>query len=293
MQLETLLTRRQVMLALAALPLVRIAGAAEDIDSKRTGGPYVPTPQVVVDEMLRIGSVGPNDFVVDLGSGDGVIVLTAATRLNARGFGVDIDPELVKRSNAEAQKRGIADRAAFYVQDVFKADIGKATVVTLYLLPNMMLDLRSKIYTELKPGTRVVSHDYHFGDWRSDDQYTWDVPEKEKINGVPRATVYLWIVPAKIAGRWQLNVSAPSEEKYELTLRQNYQDIDGAVNGAAGKGIKLTQSRLAGNDLSFAFPAGGDRHLFKGRIAGDAMEGTVQLAGGKGAGKWTATRVKA
>src|SRR5882672_7913920 len=293
MQLETLLTGRQVMLALAALPLVRIAGAAEDIDSKRTGGPYVPTPQVVVDEMLRIGSVGPNDFVVDLGSGDGVIVLTAATRLNARGFGVDIDPELVKRSNAEAQKRGIADRAAFYVQDVFKADIGKATVVTLYLLPNMMLDLRSKIYTELKPGTRAVSHDYHFGDWRSDDQYTWDVPEKEKINGVPRATVYLWIVPAKIAGRWQLNVSAPSEEKYELTLRQNYQDIDGAVNGAAGKGIKLTQSRLAGNDLSFAFPAGGDRHLFKGRIAGDAMEGTVQLAGGKGAGKWTATRVKA
>jgi hypothetical protein len=286
------LSRRRVLLALATLPLARIASAAEDIDSKRTGGPYVPTPQDVVDEMLRIGSVGPDDFVVDLGSGDGVIVLTAATRLKARGFGVDIDPELVKRSNAEAKNRGVADRAAFYVQDVFKADIGKATVVTLYLLPNMMLDLRSKIYTELRPGTRVVSHDYHFGDWRSDDQYTWDVPEKEKINGVPRATVYLWIIPAKIAGRWQLNVATPAEEKYELTLRQNFQDIDGAVAGAAGKGIKLTQSRLAGNDISFAFPAGGDRHLFKGRIAGDAMEGVVQLAGGKGAAKWSALRLK-
>ena len=118
------------------------AGAAEDVEAKRTGGPYVPTPQVVVDEMLRIGKVGPNDFVIDLGSGDGVIVLTAAQKLKARGFGVDIDPELVKLSNNEAKKRGIADRASFQVQDVFKADISKATVVTLYLLPGMMMNLR-------------------------------------------------------------------------------------------------------------------------------------------------------
>ena len=135
-------------------------------------------------------------------------MLTAAQRLKARGFGVDIDPELVKLSNNEAKKRGVADRASFQVQDVFKADISKATVVTLYLLPGMMMNLRSKIFNELKPGTRVVSHDYHFDDWRADDQYTWDVPEKEKINGVPRATVYLWIIPAKIAGRWQVRVPA-------------------------------------------------------------------------------------
>jgi hypothetical protein len=152
--------RRRILLALAALPLVRGAGAAEDVDAKRTGGPYVPTPQVVVDEMLRIGKVGPDDFVVDLGSGDGIIVLTAATRLKARGYGVDIDPELVKLANGEAKKRGVADRAAFYVQDVFKADISRATVVTLYLLPGMMVSLRPKILAELRPGTRVVSHDY-------------------------------------------------------------------------------------------------------------------------------------
>ncbi len=285
--------RRRVVFALGVLPVARLVGAAEDIDSKRTGGPYVPTPQVVVDEMLRMGRVGPNDFVVDLGSGDGVIVLTAAQKHKARGFGVDIDPELVKLSNAEATKRGVADRASFHVQDVFKADIGRATVVTLYLLPNMMLDLRPKILGELKPGTRVVSHDYHFGDWPADDQYTWDVPEKEKVNGVPRATVYLWIIPARVAGRWQLRLADPAGERYDLTLKQNFQNLEGTVTGNGIKGVKLTQSRLSGEEIAFAFPAGGERHLFKGRIAGDTMEGTVQLAGGKGTAKWTASRIKA
>ena len=292
MQVEFSLVRRRVLLALGALPVAQLALAQDaDIEHKRTGGPYVPTPQVVVDEMLRIGKVGPGDFVVDLGSGDGVIVLTAATRHKARGFGVDIDPELVAQSNNEAKKRGIADRASFHVQDVFKADIGKATVVTLYLLPNMMLDLRPKLLAELRPGTRVVSHDYHFGEWSPDDQYTWDVPEKEKVNGVPRATVYLWTVPARIQGRWQLALSAPANEKYELTLRQTFQNLNGTVAGG-GKTVKLTQSRLSGAEISFAFPAGDDRHLFKGRIAGDVMEGTVELARSKGPAKWTASRIK-
>jgi SAM-dependent methyltransferase len=285
--------RRRALLALGALPLARIAAAAEDIDSKRTGGPYVPTPQVVVDEMLRIGKVGANDFVVDLGSGDGVIVLTAATLLKARGFGVDIDPELVRLANGEANRRGIGDRAAFYVQDVFKTDIGKASVVTLYLLPSMMLQLQKKIFQELRPGTRVVSHDYRFSDeWTPEDYYTWDVPEKEKVNGVPRATVYLWIVPAKVAGRWQVAVAAPAGESYELALRQVYSSIDGAVTVGAGTGVKLTQSGLSGNVITFAFPANGGRHVFRGQVSGDAMEGTVQLAGGKGPAKWSAVRLK-
>ena len=284
--------RRRIVLGLGALAIARVASGASDVDEKRTGGPYVPTPQVVVDEMLKIGRVGPGDFVVDLGSGDGVIVLTAATRLKASGFGVDIDPELVKLSNSEAKKRGVADRAAFYVQDVFKADISKATVVTLYLLPGMMINLRPKILNELKPGTRVVSHDYHFDDWSADDQFTWDVPEKEKINGVPRATVYLWIIPARVTGKWQLSLITPAAEKLELTLKQQYQNIDGTVSGAGKKDLKLTQSRLEGNNITFAFPNGSDRHLFRGRISGDAMEGTVQLAGGKGTAKWTATRDK-
>ena len=273
-----------------ALALLAPAAGAQD---GRGDVVYVPTPQIVVDEMLRMARVGSEDFVVDLGSGDGIIVLTAAQRLKARGFGVDIDPELVALANGEAKTRGVADRAAFHVMDVFKADISKATVVTLYLLPGMMTDLRSKIFGDLRPGTRVVSHDYHFGDdWRPDDQYTWDVPEKEKVNGVPRATIYLWIIPAKVAGRWQLRLSAPAAEQYDLTLKQSYQSLEGTVARGGAKGVRLSQSRLQGEDISFAFPTGGDRHRFKGRISGNTMEGTVELAGGKGTAKWTATRVK-
>ena len=279
--------RRRVLLALGALSLsvARLAGAQQDVEEKRTGGPYVPTPQVVVDEMLRIGRVGPNDFVIDLGSGDGVIVLTAAQKLKARGFGVDIDPELVSRSNAEAKKRGISDRAEFHVQDVFKTDVSKATVVTLYLLPGMMLNLRPKLFNELKPGTRIVSHDYHFDDWASDEQRTWDVPEKEKINGVPRATVYVWIVPAKIAGRWQLKTD--TGEQFELALRQQFQTF----SGVDARGGKLTNTLLRGDEIAFALPVPVNRQ-FKGRVTGDSMTGVVELGGGKTAG-WTATRSKA
>ncbi|MCC7483587.1 MAG: methyltransferase domain-containing protein [Burkholderiales bacterium] len=280
--------RRRVLGALAALPVARLAAAA-DIDAKRTGGPYVPTPQVVVDEMLRLGRVGPEDFVIDLGSGDGVIVLTAAQKLKARGMGVEIDPELVLLANNEAKRRGIADRAVFQVQDVFKADLGKATVVTLYLLPGMMMNLRPKIYSELRPGARVVSHDYHFDDWQPDDQYTWDVPEKEAINGVPRATVYLWIVPAKVAGRWQVKVTGSgAAEEYELTLRQRFQELDGTDS----RGARVIAARLRGGDIMFSLPGSGGRNIYRGRVTGDAMEGAVERAGGKGTARFSATRVK-
>jgi phospholipid N-methyltransferase len=292
MRTKILIGRRRGLLALGALPLARLA-AAVDIEQQRTGGPYVPTPQVVVDEMLRMAKVGADDFVIDLGSGDGIIVLTAAQRHKARGFGVDIDPELVKLSNSEAKKRGIADRAAFHVMDVHKTDLSKASVLTLYLLPGMMIDLRQKIFSELKPGTRVVSHDYSFGDeWLPDEQYTWDVPEKEKVNGVPRATVYLWIIPAKVSGRWRLDLAAPASSQYDLTLKQRFQSLEGTVTGSGAKSLRLTHSRLAGEDITFAFPVTGDYHLFKGKVSGGKMEGGVQLAGGKGVAKWTATRLK-
>jgi len=284
--------RRRALIALGALPFARLAAAA-DIEEKRTGGPYVPTPQIVVDEMLRMGKVGADDFVIDLGSGDGIIVLTAAQKHKARGFGVDIDPELVKLSNGEAKKRGIADRAAFHVMDVHKADISKATVVTLYLLPGMMIDLRPKILGELQPGTRVVSHDYSFGDWQPDDQLTWDVPEKEKVNGVGRATVYLWIIPAKVAGRWRLNLVAPAPGQYELTLKQSFQNLEGVATGGGAKGVRLSHSLLRGADITFALPAGADHHLFKGKVEGDTMAGGVQLAGGKGVVRWNALRTQA
>lgn len=273
-----------------AVLVLSAAGLAPAAELERTGGPYVPTPQVVVDQMLRMAGVGPNDFVIDLGSGDGVIVLTAARQFKARGFGVDIDPELVKLSNNEAKRLGLADRAAFQVQDVFKADLSRATVLTLYLLPSMMTNLQAKVYNELKPGTRVVSHDYHFGDWPADDNVTFDVPEKEKVNGVPRATIYLWIVPARIAGKWELRIEGAAGGKYDVELRQKFQTFDGTAV-AGGRSTKLELPELRGEAIRFALTAGPGRHVFAGRVSGNTMQGTVELATGKGTARWTASRI--
>ena len=277
--LPTLLT------AFAAAAWLCAGHAAENL---QTGGPYVPTPRVVVDQMLRFANVGAKDFVIDLGSGDGVIVLTAAKELNASGMGVDIDADLVKLSNNTAQKLGIAERVSFVQLDVFKADLSKASVLTLYLLPAMMLDLRSKIFNELNPGARIVSHDYHFGSqWTPDDQISFEVPEKESVTGIPKATIYLWHVPARIAGTWQIKTSAG--ENYELTLKQRFQNVEGSVT-AAGKMLRPQQLALRGTEFSFALPDGKGDARFSGRVKGDAMEGTVELPGAKPAARWSALR---
>jgi len=270
----------------AAWMLLAGATAAAQNEPERTGGPYVPTPQVVVDQMLRVANVGASDYVMDLGSGDGVIVLTAAQQYKARGMGVDIDPALVKFANQEAARLGIADRATFQVMDVYKADLSRASVVTLYLLPEMMINLRPKIYLELKPGTRVVSHDYHFDDWRPDDSVTFDVPEKEKINGTPRATVYLWIIPARIGGRWTVQVEGG--ERYDVTWRQSYQSVEATAQSAGGT-LTVQDAVLRGEQLEFALTSRGARQRFTGRVNGDAMQGTVDLGRGKTA-RWTAGR---
>jgi hypothetical protein len=261
---------------------------AQDIDKLKTGGPYVPTPQVVVDQMLKLGAVNEKDYVIDLGSGDGIIVLTAARSFKAGGMGIDIDPDLVRQSNASAQKSGVADRVKFVQMDVFKADLSKASVLTLYLLPGMMMNLRSKIFSELNPGVRVISHDYHFGDWSPDDSVGFDVPEKEMVTGVPRATVYKWIVPAKVAGKWEIKVAGG--ETYELNLKQRFQNITESTAGANGRFIRPQGVKLSGKEISFVLPDGKNISRFSGRVNGEAMEGMVDLPGGKGMVKWTAVR---
>lgn len=270
-------------LMLAAAFCIPAHGAEENL---KTGGPYVPTPQVVVDAMLRMASVNEKDFVIDLGSGDGVIVLTAARYYKASGIGVDIDSDLVRQSNASAQKFGVAERARFLQQDVFKTDLGKASVLTLYLLPAMMINLRAKIFNELPPGARIVSHDYHLGDWSPDDSLSFDVPEKESVTGVPRATVMLWYVPARAAGTWEVKTAAG--EIYQLALKQKFQVLDGTAS-AAGKQVKAQSLSLRGNDIGFALADLKGTARFSGRIDGEAMEGTVELPGAKPQ-RWTAMR---
>ncbi len=276
--------------ALACLLTVFALSATHAADDYKSGGPFVPTPQVVVDQMLFMVNIKSSDYVVDLGSGDGIIVLTATRLFKASGMGVDIDPALVKLSNDAARKFGVADRARFLQQDVFKADLSKASVVTLYLLPVMMLSLREKIFNELKPGARVVSHDYHFGEWSPDNQMSFDVPEKEAVNGVPKATIYLWTVPAKIAGTWQIKVAGG--DTYGLTLRQRFQSVEGTVT-AAGRPVRSPQFELRGNEFSFALADGKGKVHFSGQVKDNTMDGVVELPGAKAPARWSAIRTAA
>src|SRR5881398_2204706 len=168
-------------MAIAAVFALSSASAA-DLKPTKDAGPYVPSPQSVVSDMLRYADVGANDFLIDLGSGDGRIVLTAAKVFGARGFGVDIKEELAKRANEAAQQEGLADRVKFVKQDLFKTDISLATVVTMYLLPDTVNLLKEKLLTELRPGTRIVSHDYPLTGWMADNLWQMDLEEKVKIS---------------------------------------------------------------------------------------------------------------
>jgi hypothetical protein len=254
-------------------------------------GPYVPTPQTIVDQMLSMANVGSNDFVIDLGSGDGRLVRQAAKRFGARGFGVDIDADLVRLSNAEAAKDGVGTRALFYQKDLFDTDIREASVLTLYLLPVAVQKLRSKILTELKPGARVVSHDYYMEDWRPDNQVTFDVPEKVDITGTPQTTVYLWIVPASVAGRWQVRIGG--REPLEIVLKQEFQHVSGTAT-IDGRTARLRYASLRGDELSFGVAVAGKGndafHQFAGRVNGDKVEGAVDLAGAAKGVRFTGQR---
>ena len=257
---------------------------------------YVPTPQIVVEEMLRMAKVGPKDFVIDVGSGDGRMVITAAKKFGARGFGVDLDPVLLKQSNENAQREGVADRARFIEQNLFEADLSQATVITSYLLPEMNEKLRPKILS-LRPGTRVVAHDYHMGEWHPDGHQSLDVPGKT-VGQPGKSHIYLWIVPAKIAGHWQSQLATGTQPaNWEFDFEQRFQMFDGvAKNG--GQEIKLRVPNLEGDQLSFQFfTKPGDnstRHEFKGTVKGELIDGTLRLGAGAAQKQvpWSAKLVK-
>jgi SAM-dependent methyltransferase len=176
--------------------LAALAGPAAAQDEV----PFVTTPDAVTLAMLQLAGVGPADRLVDLGSGDGRIVITAARRFGARGLGVEIVPDLVALSRANARAAGVADRAEFRAQDLFTLDLSPFSVVTMYLLPQVNLQLRDRLLA-LKPGTRIVSHDWDLGDWRPDRSVVVDAPDKP-IGRDKTSTVHLWVVPARLAGWW-------------------------------------------------------------------------------------------
>ncbi len=257
--------------------------------------PYVQTPQNVVDRMLQIANVGPGDYVIDLGSGDGRMIITAASKYGARGFGVDLDRRLVELSNRLAARAGIADRAVFYTRDLYETDLTLASVITIYLLPEVNLMVRPKLLATLKPGTRIVSHDYDMGEWPPDQQLVMDAPDKS-VGRDKISKVFFWVVPANAAGkwRWQLPQRGKSAD-FELTLMQNFQRVAGSV-AAGGKVWPLENARLRGDELSFSThdKAEGIRYEFAGRLNGNALTGTVRVAGPTSQRQleWDATRTQ-
>lgn len=233
---------------------------------------WVPSPQALVDRMLDMAKLSPSDVHYDLGSGDGRTVITAAKR-GTRAYGIEYNPDMVELAKRNAQKEGMADKATFTRGDIFMPESQKAytqaTVITLFLLPDLNVKLRP-ILLDMKPGTRVVSNSFTMGDWKSD----------ESINAgdgcTSWCTAYLWIIPAKVEGTWKLASG-------ELTLKQEYQMLSGTLKNGNVSAI-LSDAKMLGDQISFT--AGGRQ--YSGRVNGSTMEGSIK--GGSGTGSWSAAR---
>ena len=255
--------------------------------------PYVPTPQIVVDEMLKLASVTAKDVVIDLGSGDGRMIITAARNFKANGLGVDIDAKLVELSSKQAKADGVAERVKFIEQDMFKTDISKATVVTLYVLPDFMEKLRPKLLAELKPGSRIVAHDYYMSDWFPDRQLSLTVPEKVKANGTDKAYLYLWVVPAVIGGEWLLELDPGGKRRLliVLAINQQYQMLNVSAEGALGE-MKIDKPVLRGEEIIFNLTIGALPYQFTGKVSGGVMEGTAVTPGNRDLIPWRAGKLQ-
>lgn len=259
---------------------------------------FVPTPQEVVLEMLKTAKVTPNDLVYDLGCGDGRIVITAAKVFGARGVGVDIDPVRIKQSNENARKAGVADRVKFIEGDLFAVNLSEATVVTLYLTPELNLQVQPKLFRELKPGTRILSHDFDMGNWKPDHtglirNVGYHYPDLSYVRDAP---YYYWVIPANVAGtwRWSLPVEG-ADRQYTLRLDQKFQEVSGLVD-VKGEEANIDGARLIGDQLSFTLRRQIDRQEvgihFSGRVSGNTIKGSAVVQGGPFAGQydWRAKR---
>src|SRR5438067_6202291 len=235
---------------------------------------WVPTPEEVVERMLTMAQVGPNDFVTDLGSGDGRTVIMAAKKFGARALGVEYNPDMVKLSQDNAQKAGVSERAQFRRADIFATDFSQATVITLYLLPALNMKLRPAILA-MKPGTRVASLSFTMEDWEADEVSTMD-----------GRRAYFWIVPANVMGTWSLDAGG---QKTEISLEQTFQKINGTVSLGSAQG-GLREARLRGPHISFAYvDQAGSRRDFSGEVNGRQMQGSFRDDKGQ-EGHWSASK---
>jgi len=238
----------------------------------------------VVEEMLKLANVTKEDIVYDLGCGDGRIVIMAAKKFGARGVGIDIDAGLIEKCKESAKAEGVADKVRFIAEDAMKSNISDATVVTLYVLPNAMLKLRPKLLRELKPGVRIVSHNYSMGDWEAD--------KVVHVNVDYQRTLYYWVVPAGVAGvwRWKTQLNGKTVECV-MRLKQEFQKVSGVLE-VDGSECKVTDIKLLGNEISLSAvaPIGGKevKLSFSGIVSNDTIKGTQVVDGVKS--NWNASR---
>lgn len=230
---------------------------------------WVPTPKSLVEKMLKMAAVKPTDIVFDLGSGDGITVITAAKQFGVHATGIEYNPDMVELARRNAQREGVSDKAEFIRGDIFATDFSKATVLTMYLLPYLNLKLRPTILN-MKPGTRVVSHAFTMDDWAPD-----------QTDSTEGRTAYLWIVPAKVEGKW--NIGNGSVE-----FKQKFQDIHGTYTNADGMTWRLTNTSLRGDQISFSAGTA----TYTGRVSGPVMQGSMRPRPDAQGASWSANLVK-
>jgi precorrin-6B methylase 2 len=267
MKTNNFLNRSFIVISLSILSVTLFAQPEEGTEGKNV--PYITTPQELVDKMLELAKITREDFLVDLGSGDGRTVITAAKH-GTRAIGVEYNPDLVKLSIKNAEKEGVSGLTQFVEADFFEYDFSKATVVTMFLLPEINMRLRPKLL-EMKPGTRIVTNTFTMQDWHYDD-VAKSGNESNRWN-----TAYLWIVPAKVSGKWALSQGG------ELTFIQEFQMLEGYMV-AGNKKLTITEGRLRGNMITFNI----NGNIYTGSVTGNKMEGTF-TSGGK-TEKWSASR---
>ena len=258
------------------LGVVLAAGLVAPAGAQQARSPdvhFVPTPHEVVAAMLRVAKVGSKDVLYDLGSGDGRIVIAAARKYGTRGTGIDLDPARIEESRLGARKAGVTGKVQFRQADLFETDLRDASVVTLYLLPSLNVRLRPKLYRELQPGSRIVSHAFDMGDWKPDSTFM-----------VGTSAVFYWVMPANAAGEWILK--GPGGKEYNLSLRQKYQNLEGTA-ARNGRSMALSPAKIRGDRVTveIADPEGAVR--FIGRIAGDTISGKGRSS------RWSARRIGA
>jgi ubiquinone/menaquinone biosynthesis C-methylase UbiE len=268
---------RAVLSAAVVLLWLGATFAEDDILFERET-PYVPTPQDVVERMLDMANVKPGEYLIDLGSGDGRIVVTAAQR-GARAFGVDLNPKRIQEGVANAAKAGVSDRATFEVKDLFDTDLSKADVVTTYLLPLVNLDLRPRLLAQMRPGARLVTHAFHMGDdWWPD-----------ATDNVRARILFAWTIPAKVAGRWQVETEAGN---FIIDIDQAFQTFKAAVEVeritlpkvVEAHTTQIREGKVNGTEITFAVDLGVGPRIFRGRVDNDIIRGIAPEG-------WKATRI--